>query len=123
MLDPFFAPVAYVQIFRDRLRVSLPDRGVTVEDCGQFSHQRSILGNFAIGEQTLARALKRAYAGRWFTPRPFLVIHPQELIDGGLTQIEERALTEMGLGAGASKVKIWMGAPPTAQQLAELVRR
>ena len=26
----------------------------------------------------------------------------------------------MGLGAGASKVKIWLGAPPTEQQLAEL---
>lgn len=123
MLDSFFAPLAYVQIFRDRLRLSLPDQGVVVDDRGEFSHPRSILGNFAVGEQTLARALKRAHADRWFTPRPFLVMHPQELIDGGLTQIEERALTEMGLGAGASKVKIWVGAPPTAQQLAELKRR
>jgi len=31
------------------------------------------------------------------------------MIEGGLSQVEERVLTEAAIGAGASKVVVWLG--------------
>lgn len=118
----FFTPVGYAQIFKNRIRLSVPATGTVVEEIGEFSHPRSLLGQFSVGEQTLARALARAYPARFLKPRPFLILHPKEIVDGGLTEIEERALAEMGLGAGALRVKIWQGADLSLEQLDNLVK-
>jgi rod shape-determining protein MreB len=40
---------------------------------------------------------------------PKLAIHPLEMTDGGLAEIEERVFREVTLGAGASKVVVWTG--------------
>lgn len=40
-----------------------------------------------------------------------VVVHPLERIDGGLTQVEERLLQELAIGAGASRAIVWQGAP------------
>jgi rod shape-determining protein MreB len=109
MRDFLFTPVGYVQLYRNRVVLSVPSKGIVVEETGDFSHPRSILGQFLAGEQTLARAVTAAYPGRLLKPRPALIVHPKEVLDGGLTQIEERALTEMALGAGAFQVAIWQG--------------
>jgi rod shape-determining protein MreB len=37
------------------------------------------------------------------------VIHPMEIIDGGLTMIEERAFIELAMGAGAKEAIIYIG--------------
>jgi rod shape-determining protein MreB len=118
MRDLLFTPVGYVQIFRNRVRLSIPSKGVVVEELGDFSHPRSILGQFVVGEQTLAKAVAKAYPGKLLKPRPALIVQPMELLEGGLTQIEERALLEMALGAGASQVRIWQGPDLSPEQIA-----
>jgi len=37
------------------------------------------------------------------------MIHPTENIEGGLTQIEQRAFRELGMAAGGCQVKVWDG--------------
>jgi len=123
MRDLFRSPVVYAQLFKNRIRLSVPAKGVVVEEHGTFSHPRSLIGQFQEGELALARALAKAYPTKLLTRRPRMVIHAKELLDGGLTQIEERALMEMGLGAGAMKVKIWQGADLSPQQLEEVARK
>ncbi len=48
---------------------------------------------------------------------PRIVLHPQGSPAGGFTQIEVRALHEMALGAGASRVVVWQGRALTDQEL------
>ena len=47
-----------------------------------------------------------------------IVIHPMERIEGGLSQIEERALRELAIGAGASRVAVWVGDALTDEEVA-----
>lgn len=117
MRDFLFTPVGYVQLYRNRVLLSVPSKGLVVEETGEFSHPRSLLGQFLAGEQTLARAVAAAYPGKLLKPRPALIVHPKEILEGGLTQIEERALTEMALGAGAAVVAIWQGPELTPAQV------
>ena len=82
-----------------------------------FSHPRTLLADFALAEKVLAYFIARVRPRRWW-PQPFtLILHPQDKLDGGLTQIELRALHELGLAAGASKVQIWTGATLSASDL------
>ena len=52
-----------------------------------------------------------------FMPSPRLILQPHQPSEGGLTQVELRALNELGLSAGASKVQIWQGAEWNDEQL------
>jgi rod shape-determining protein MreB len=122
MREFFFIPIGYAQVFKNRIKLSIPVKGIVVEEFGEFSHPRSLIGQFEVGEKAMAKAISRAYPGKLIKPRPFLVIHPKEILEGGLTQIEERALMEMGLGAGASRVKVWQGADLDTEQLDELIK-
>ena len=75
-----------------------------------FSHPRTVLGNFSVAEPLLRQLVTQVAIGRVLRLAPQILLHPQEKLDGGLTQIEERALQELALAAGAGVVKIWLGA-------------
>jgi rod shape-determining protein MreB and related proteins len=40
---------------------------------------------------------------------PRIVIHPLEMVEGGLSEVEERIFREVAISAGASKVIVWVG--------------
>lgn len=46
---------------------------------------------------------------RWLQARPEVIIQPRDILEGGITLIEERALQELALGAGARQAKVWVG--------------
>ena len=74
-----------------------------------FSHPRQLLADFAAAEMLLRYAFKQLGQGFWFAPSPRVVIQPMDKLDGGLTQIEQRAWRELGLGAGAMDVVLYTG--------------
>lgn len=74
-----------------------------------FTTKRLLIGEFSIAENHLKRAIKKVYEGKWFSASPVVIIHPMEMIEGGLSQIEERAMVELAAGAGARKVMVWVG--------------
>jgi rod shape-determining protein MreB len=73
-----------------------------------FSHPRSLVSDFVLGEQLLKEVVRRVNAKAMFNA-PRVVMHPLGEPAGGFTQIEARALHEMAIGAGASEVKVWAG--------------
>ena len=58
-----------------------------------------------------------ALRGRWLAMAPHLVLHPLGDPAGGLTQVELRALHELGRGAGAARVTVWQGPPLTDDEV------
>jgi len=74
-----------------------------------FSHPRSLLSDFYLAEKFLQKFINKVHSFKYIKPHPILIIHPMEKIEGGLLQIEERAFSELGLGAGASEVHIYEG--------------
>ncbi len=80
-----------------------------VELVNGFRHPRTLLADFAVAEQTLRRLLKRLQPPALLRPAPTVVLQPLEQLEGGLTQVEIRALVELLRGAGARQVFIWTG--------------
>ncbi len=105
-----FKTTLYVQVRPDRFTVRKVGDGQTIDRMAPqpFSPPRTLLGNFTNAEFFL-KTLVAEVKGR-FLLKPDMLVHPLERIDGGLTQIEERAFQELAIGAGAGKVKVWIGA-------------
>ena len=74
-----------------------------------FKHPRTLIADFTAAELTLKHFLRELLPHSFFAVSPVMVIHPLALLEGGLTQIEIRALVELGMGAGARKVVLWEG--------------
>ena len=107
-----FTKVLYVQVRENQFQIRNVDDARSVQRHANpaFSSQRKLVDNFAAALQCLKAALSEA-RGSGFVLSTTVVIHPLEKIDGGLTQVEERLLRELAIGAGASKVIVWVGAP------------
>lgn len=45
----------------------------------------------------------------FFTPSPRVIIHPMEKLEGGLTEIEEKAFRELCIGAGSRLAVVYIG--------------
>ena len=78
------------------------DRLRTTESRGKVSQ-------FQLAQVLLKRAVKEISKGSIFTPSPEILIQPLELTTEGLSQVEERVLREVAIGAGASRVVVWLG--------------
>ena len=85
-----------------------------------FAHPRTLIADFTVAEQTLKAFLGKVLDRGWLASSPVLVIHPVPEMAGGLTQIEIRALAELGLGAGARRVFVWVGRKLTGMELEQL---
>ncbi|WP_411882211.1 rod shape-determining protein MreB [Polaromonas sp. YR568] len=82
-----------------------------------FSHPRSLMSDFALGQQVLKAFVKKLPKGRALAVAPRVLFHLQGDPAGGFTQVEVRAFHEMALGAGASEVTIWQGQDLTDEQV------
>lgn len=89
----------------------------TVKIVNPFAHPRSLVSDFTVAEQLIKAFIKRLGGQGIFSVAPEIVMHPQGNPAGGFTQIEIRAILEMALGAGASKVKVWQGRALTDHEL------
>lgn len=83
-----------------------------------FAHPRSLVSDFTLASELLKAFVHRVGGGGLrFMPSPAIVLHPLGEHEGGLTQIELRALREMAFGVGATEVQLWQGPPLTDEQL------
>jgi rod shape-determining protein MreB and related proteins len=74
-----------------------------------FNHPRTLVGDFTVGEQLLKTFVRKLQGSSLVAIAPLIVMHPLGSPKGGFTQVERRAFREMALGAGASKVVLWVG--------------
>lgn len=82
-----------------------------------FAHPRSLISDFTVAELLLKAFMRRLRGDAILVPSPVVVMHPLGEHVGGLTQVELRAMRELGLGAGASHVRLWEGPDLTDEQI------
>ena len=106
-----FSNTVYVRVGRNQFRLKHIESGTdsTVVASAPFTTTRLLIGQFVAAEEALKGALKQIATGRLFAPSPGVVMHPMEMVEGGLSEIEERTLQEVAIGAGAGKVVVWVG--------------
>ena len=81
-----------------------------------------LIGDFTAAEHALKVSLKEIAKGRFFSVPPHVVMQPLEKIEGGLSEIEERIIREVAIGAGASKAVVWVGPELNDSQVKEKLR-
>lgn len=74
-----------------------------------FTTKRLLVGEFSPAQECLKEGFKKLHEGRWFAPSPAVLIQPMEMIEDGLSEVEERALKELATGAGAREAIVWIG--------------
>ena len=112
MFASYFQNTIYVQIRRNHLRIRHieSNREGTFPAETPFSTQRLLVGEFRVAEDLLKRAVKEVSRRGFFSVGPHVVIHPMEMVEGGLSEVEQRLLQEFAIGAArASKVVVWAG--------------
>ena len=98
------------------VKAGQPDITVT----NGFKHPRMVIADFTVAQETLKHFLKKVIAGSIFIPSPVIVMHPLVTLEGGLSQLEIRALAELSMGAGGHKVYVWTGPELSKDELGEL---
>jgi len=111
MLTGLLAKPLYVRVRKNQFRVrNLESTAETTFDAQPpFTTSRQLIGQFLVAENLLKRAVKEMSKGGIFAISPRVLIQPLEMVEGGLSEIEERVLKEVTMGAGASKVVVWVG--------------
>lgn len=82
-----------------------------LEVINPYCHPRQLIGHFQYAEIIMQHAIRVVCRKTLFSPAPRVVLQPMEKLDGGLTDVEVRALRELCLGAGAREVVIYVGSP------------
>ncbi len=111
MLTGLLANPLYVRVRKNQFRIrSLESMAEATFDAQPpFTTARLLIGQFKAAESVLKRAVKEMSKGGIFTVSPQVLVQPLEMLDGGLSEIEERVLKEVAMSAGASKVVVWVG--------------
>jgi rod shape-determining protein MreB len=111
MLTGFLANAVYVRVKKNQFRVrSLESAAEATFDAQPpFTTARLLVGQFLPAETLLKRALAEMSKGKLFALSPQVLIQPLDMVEGGLSEVEERVLKEVAMGAGASRVVVWVG--------------
>jgi rod shape-determining protein MreB and related proteins len=96
---------------------SSPDVVRTVEP---FAHPRIVIADFACASKLFQYGLHQLSRFKWISPSQILIIHPVMELAGGLSEIENRALLELGESAGARKTVLHCGKPLSDQEVVAL---
>ena len=142
-----FQKTIYIQFTPDRINVTCVEDQRTVEDVpvillneehhivafgaqaqhassnayrlvNPFIHPRTCISDFDAAEATV-RLFVRSVLPRSLV-KPAMIVHPLRPYEGGLTQVEIRALSDLLLNIGAKQTYVWVGRTLTETELLQL---
>ena len=125
-----FNRILYLKIESNKVTMRDPktQREVSRVSVVPFTTEHLLAGNFTIAEAAI-KDLSRSFftPGFSFVPgfsflAPRFVVHPLEMTEGGLSQVEERLFEELGRSSGARSVKLHVGNVLSDQELANFFR-
>jgi hypothetical protein len=110
----------YIQVLENKFIIQVLDNNESREIFlpeKNFTTKRLLVGDFSEAQDCLSKAIKRLAPKKLFTRKTAAVVmHPMEMYEGGLSEIEERILNELAFSSGAIKVALHTGATLTAKE-------
>jgi len=97
-----------VEIYKDKMVLRHAGGDISVRPARPYSSTRLLIGTFVPAVECLKEGLREIGVKGFFKSKPTLNIKPCELTEGGLSEIEERCLQELGYSAGAGRVNLQM---------------
>jgi hypothetical protein len=117
-----FEEKLYIRVARNRFdirKVSGEAASEAVSPSEPFSTSRLLVGQLSLAERYLSEGIRKVLPRKWVKLNPVVLMHPVEMTEGGLSEVETRVLTELALAAGARRVVIWEGDDLTPDQAAQ----
>lgn len=122
-MNPFKAIPIYIKIYINKIEVIRLDS----EELSQvistepFSSNRLCFSDYNVAELTIRNTINGLVKQRKFWGYSFrILIHQLDKIEGGLSQIEKRALRDIGEQVGGSYVIIYEGEKPLSIEEARI---
>ncbi|WP_317932368.1 hypothetical protein [Halioxenophilus sp. WMMB6] len=112
MIKKLFTADLYIKISINKFLIknlSTGDDWITEHPAQPFTNDRLLVANFSVAEPVLRNLLKSCIGGMLLKKQARVLIQPLALVDGGLSEVEEKVLRELGLAAGAYKVVLHVG--------------
>jgi hypothetical protein len=95
-----------VDVYSNKMVLSSEGRSMTFHSKEPFTTTRLLIGKFYVAEECLKNAVKEFGAIGFFKRAPKITIQPHEYLEGGLSEVEDRILREIALGAGAREAHV-----------------
>lgn len=112
MLKTLFSHSVYIKVHKN----SFMAKNLTTHSAWQslnaetaFTTSRLLVGNFTAAEKTLKTLLQSLLPKTFIRKKAQVVIQPMTMVEGGLSEVEQRVFTELTLAAGAHSVTIHVG--------------
>lgn len=125
MLTKFLANTIYVQVRKNAFRLrhieGKKEREITAQK--PFTTTRLLVGQFQEAASLLRKAIQESGNGGLFQVSPVFVIHPVEMVEGGLSEVEERVFRELALSCGARSVFVYVGASLTDPEVVSVSQK
>lgn len=112
MIKKLFTNDLYIKVDRNKFEAkNLSVGGLWESSYAEkpFTTERLLVGIFTEAEPALTKLVKKVLPKGFITKSPQVVIHPVAMVDGGLSEVEERIFKELALGSGAIKVFLHVG--------------
>ncbi len=112
----------YIRIKRDEMIFRHIQGGVEVclHPQSPFSSARLLVARPSAAGQLVRRGIKAAMGS--FGIAPTIVFHPLDIMEGGLSEVEEDSLLKLGYDAGARSVAVVTGAEFSDVQVREILK-
>lgn len=94
------------EIFENLIVLANGTRSISVTPSEPFTTTRLLVGTFMPAVDCMKDGLQQIGATGFLKRKPKLVIFPKALTEGGLSEVEERCLLEVGYSAGAGSVEV-----------------
>jgi len=86
-----------------------------------FTTDRLLVGTFTAAEPVLTQLVKSLLPKGFMKTSPRVVMHPVTMVDGGLSEVEERIFRELALGSGAFKAVLHVGSELSDSEAIKLI--
>lgn len=107
-----FTKELYIKVRENQFEITdlTGDAGTRVfQPAKPFTTRRLLIGEFLEAEDCLKGGIEQMTGKQWLRNKPAVLIQPLAMTEGGLSQVEDRVLREVALGAGAYAVTVWVG--------------
>lgn len=124
MMFNFLSSNIYVRIWKNRIKVRDVERNIEVDETtmNSFTSNRLLIGSFLNAEDLLRKLIKKINKNRITVFKPNLVLHPLEMIEGGLSQVEGRVLRELGAIFDSPEVIIHLGSELSDSEVMDKIK-
>jgi actin-like ATPase involved in cell morphogenesis len=113
MFSKLLANTIYVQIRKNSLRLRHMEgkKEREISATRPFTTARLLVGQFQEAQALLRKVIRELGNGGLFRASPVVVIHPLDMVEGGLPEVKERVYKELAASAGARRVFVHVGTP------------